>query len=173
MPLKDIGTIFYSPSGISQNIHFCPLGAHVSDCNRTFEKWQVAACLFSRVLFRYDETVTERRKTEPRMTEARKWPKLKSDRSSKVTEPRSDRTSKWPNLESDRTSKWPNLEVTKPRSDQTSKRTEPRLDWTSIGLNLEWPNLKWDWTSYDWTSNEIEPRKWSNKFNLINLMSVG
>jgi hypothetical protein len=51
--------------------------------------------------------------------------------------------------------------------------TEPRK-----GLNLELDltskrtEARWDWTSYDWTSNEIEPRKWSNKFNIINLMSV-
>jgi hypothetical protein len=75
-----------------------------------------------------------------------------NDWTSNRTEPRMTEARKWPNLE------WPNLE-----KDRTSKRTKPRKG----------PNLKWDWTSYDWTSNEIEHQKWSNKFNLINLMSVG
>jgi hypothetical protein len=88
---------------------------------------------------------TERRKTEPRMTK----PRMTEPR---MTEPRIGPNLEWPELESDRTS-----------NDQTSKRTELR-----VGPNLEWPNLEWDWTS-----NEIEPRKWSNKFNLINLMSIG
>ncbi len=69
----------------------------------------------------------------------------------RMTEPRMTEPQKGPNLE------WP-----------ISKRTQPR-----IGPNLEWPNLEWEWTSKDRTSNEIEPRKWSNKFNLINLLSVG
>ncbi len=59
---------------------------------------------------------------------------------------------KWLNLE------WPNLE-----KDRASNWTEPRIG----------PNLEWDWTSYDSTSNETEPQKGSNKFILINLMSVG
>jgi hypothetical protein len=71
-----------------------------------------------------------------------------------------DRTS------NDWTSNWTKPQKTEPRM------TEPRMTEPRKGPNLEWPNLEMDRTSNDRTSNEIEPRKWSSKFNLIILMSV-
>ncbi len=128
----------------------------------------VCPCVHSAPLCRRcAETVTEPRMTKPRKTERWKTePRMTEPRMTepRMTEPRIRQNLEWPKRESDQT-----------LNDRTSKRTEPR-----IGPNLEkdrtskrtkprkGPNLKWDWTS-----NEIEPQKRSNKFNLINLMSVG
>ncbi len=71
-----------------------------------------------------------------------------------------------PNLE------WLNLEWDRTSNDRSSKVTEPQMTKPQKGPNLELDRTSNDRTSKDRTSNEIEPRKWSKKFNLINLMSV-
>ncbi len=127
----------------TSNFHF------VSNLNWGCSKW-VQIALFGS----WNETVTEPRMTEPRKTEPGKTERRKTE--PRMTEPRMTELRRGPNLE------WPKLENDRTSNDRTSKRTQPRIE-----PNLEWPNLEWDWTS-----NEIEPRKWSSKFNLINLMSV-